>query len=182
MTTPAITAAEILSGGGVIAYPTEGVFGLGCLPDDVAAVERVLEIKQRDPTKGLILISASASQLDDWINLPGDSCLPDPDPDNPVTWVVPPSGRVIPVVRGDNEGIAVRITSNPVARSICEAIGSPIVSTSANLSGQSVAKDQADLRRQFGRLVDYIVPGDCGPSSSPSEIRILATGEVLRPR
>ena len=182
MTTPADKAAEVLRSGGVIAYPTEGVFGLGCLPDELAAVQRVLQIKQRDPSRGLILIAANPLQLDDWIDLPDNSCLPDPDPDNPVTWIVPATDRVTAAVRGDNDGIAVRVTTNPVARAICLSAQSPIVSTSANLSGQAAAQDQTSLRRQFGGLVDYIVPGDCGPSSGPSEIRILATGEVLRPR
>lgn len=182
MTTSAEKAAEVLRGGGVIAYPTEGVFGLGCLPDKTAAVQRVLEIKQRDSSKGLILIAASAALLDDWIDLPDSASLPDPDPDNPLTWIVPAADRVTPAIRGDNAGIAVRITTNPVAQAISLAAQSAIVSTSANLSGQAAAENQDSLRRQFAGLVDYIVPGDCGPSSGPSEIRILATGEVLRPR
>lgn len=182
MTTPAERAAEVLRGGGVIAYPTEGVFGLGCLPDKTAAVQRVLEIKQRDSSKGLILIAANAALLDDWIDLPDKSGLPDPEPNSPVTWIVPATDRVTAAVRGDNAGIAVRITTNPVAQAISLAAQSPVVSTSANLSGQAAAKDQDSLRRLFGGLVDYIVPGDCGPSSGPSEIRVLATGEVLRPR
>ena len=182
MTTPAERAAEVLRGGGVIAYPTEGVFGLGCLPDKAAAVQRVLDIKQRDSSKGLILIAANVALLDDWIELPDCSGLPDPDPNNPITWIVPATDRVTRTVRGDNAGIAVRITTNPVAQAISLAAQSPVVSTSANLSGQDTAEDQDSLRRQLGGLVDYIVPGDCGPSSGPSEIRILATGEVLRPR
>ena len=182
MTTPADKAAEVLRGGGVIAYPTEGVFGLGCLPNVLGAVQRILDIKQRDPSKGLILIAANPSQLDDWIDLPNDAALPDPNPGSPVTWIVPAADRVTPAVRGDHTGIAVRITTNPVAQAICLSASSPIVSTSANLSGQAIAEDQVGLRRQFGGLVDYVVPGDCGPSSGPSEIRILATGEVLRPR
>jgi L-threonylcarbamoyladenylate synthase len=182
MTTPVETAAAILRGGGVIAYPTEGVFGLGCLPEKAAAVQRVLDIKQRDSSRGLILIAANAALLDDWIDLPDKSGLPDPDPDNPVTWIVPATNRVTAAVRGDNAGIAVRITTNPVALAISLATQSAVVSTSANLSGQAAVEDQDSLRRQFGRLVDYIVPGDCGPSSGASEIRSLATGEVLRPR
>jgi L-threonylcarbamoyladenylate synthase len=180
MTTPADTAARILRSGGVIAYPTEGVFGLGCLPDDVGAVNRILQMKHRSPSKGLILIASNASQLDPWIDLPDASGIPEPDPDNPVTWIVPASEQVSRSVRGDNDGIAVRVTRHPVARAICEAVASPIVSTSANLCGQAAAVDPGDLHRQFGSLVDYIAAGDCGPSSGPSEIRILATGEVLR--
>ena len=182
MTTPADKAAEVLVNGGIIAYPTEGVFGLGCLPDMDAAVKRVLHIKQRDPSKGLILIAADASQLNGWIDLPDGSVLPSPDPENPVTWIVPYGDRVTSVIRGNNDGIAVRITNHPVARAICEAVQSPVVSTSANLSGQATVNDEDNLRRLFGGLVDYIVPGDCGPSTAPSEIRVLATGDVLRPR
>jgi L-threonylcarbamoyladenylate synthase len=180
MNTPADIAAQILRGGGVIAYPTEGVFGLGCLPCDDAAVRRVLSIKNRDASKGLILIAADASQLDAWIDLPDDTVLPEAAEDHPVTWIVPATLRVTNLVRGDNSGVAVRLTSNPVAQSICSAVGSAIVSTSANLSGQPVAKTQSDLSRQFGGLVDYIVPGECGHASNPSEIRVLATGQVLR--
>ena len=173
-------AAEVLLRGGVIAYPTEGVFGLGCLPQREEAVERVLAIKQRDSSKGLILIGACASQFDDWIDLPEATLLPEPDPACPTTWIVPASKRVAAVVRGDNEGLAIRITTNPIASAICQAVDSPIVSTSANLSGQPVAPDEDALRQQFGDLVDYVVPGACGPASGPSEIRELLSGKILR--
>jgi len=175
-------AAEILLSGGVIAYPTEGVFGLGCLPGNLAAVHRLLEIKQREASKGLILLAATAAQFVDWIDLPVGITIPDPQPENPTTWIVPAGSGVDAMVRGDNEGIAIRITTNPVARSICEAVQSPVVSTSANLSGRPVARNQSVLRRQFGDLVDFVVPGPCGPSDGPSEIRDLLSGKVLRPR
>ncbi len=180
MTMTVDKAAEVLLGGGVIAYPTEGVFGLGCLPRDTDAVQRLLDIKKRDPSKGLILIAANASQFDDWIDLPDAVLMPEPDPTQPITWIVPASSRVPPVVRGDNVGLAVRITTNPVAGNICRSVASPVVSTSANLSGQAVAPDEETLRRQFGDLVDYVVPGACGPASGPSEIRELLSGKILR--
>ncbi len=174
-------AADVLLRGGVIAYPTEGVFGLGCLPDDLSAVRRVVAIKQRDASKGLILIVANARQLEGWVDLPVDS-LPDPDPQHPVTWIVPPGPMVTAMLRGEHPTIAVRITTNPVARALCEAVDSPLVSTSANLTGKPTARNSYVLRRQFAEVVDYIVPGDCGPASGPSEIRDYATGRVLRPR
>ena len=175
-------AANALLRGGVIVYPTEGVFGLGCLPDDPGAVQRVLEMKQRDAGKGLILIAASADQLDGWVSLPPGKSLPAPDPSHPVTWIVPPGPLVDPLLRGQHAGIAVRLTTNPVARALCEAVDSPVVSTSANLSGKPTARNRFVLRRQFAHRVDYVVPGDCGPASGPSEIRDFATGKVLRPR
>lgn len=177
----ATRASEILLGGGVIAYPTEGVFGLGCLPDDVDAVARILFIKQRSPRKGLILIAARPAQFEGWIDSAVGGALPKPDPRKPVTWIVPPTTRVPAIVTGDNPGLAIRITTNPVAAAICNAVDMPIVSTSANVAGRPVARNAFVLRRNFGRLVDYVVPGECGPASGPSEIRELATGRVLRP-
>ncbi len=178
----ALYAADVLLRGGVIAYPTEGVFGLGCLPDDLPAVQRILAIKGRDAAKGLILIASSEAQLAGWIDLPPGKALPDPDPDRPVTWLVPPGDRVAPLLRGEHATIAVRLTTNPVARSLCDAVDSPLVSTSANLSGKPTARNAFVLRLQFMNVVDYIVPGDCGPAHGPSEIRDFASGKTIRPR
>jgi len=174
-------AADVLLGGGIIAYPTEGVFGLGCLPDDVAAVERLLEIKERSPSKGLILIAARPAQLSDWIDESHRKRLPKPDVAAPVTWIVRPSDIVPAIITGNHEGLAVRITTNPVAAAICDVLDMPIVSTSANVTGQPAARNSYVLRRNFEHLVDYIVPGECGPASGASEIRDLESGKVIRP-
>ena len=175
-------AADVLLRGGVIAYPTEGVFGLGCLPDDDAAVSRVVAIKQRDAAKGLILIAANAAQLDGWVDLPAGRLFPEPDPRHPITWIVPPGPKVTSLLCGEHEAIAVRLTTNPTARALCEIVDAPLVSTSANLSGKPTARNRYVLRRQFTGVVDYVVPGDCGPATGPSEIRDFVSGRVLRPR
>ena len=175
-------ATDVLLRGGVIAYPTEGVFGLGCLPDDQSAIQHLLDIKRRDAAKGLILIAANAGQFEGWISLPEGAALPDPDPAHPVTWIVPPGPRVTPLLRGTHTNLAVRITTNPTAVALCLAADSPLVSTSANLSGKPTARNRNILQRQFGSVVDYVVPGDCGPASGPSEIRDFKTGDILRPR
>ena len=85
------------------------------------------------------------------------------------------------MLRGEHASLAVRITSNPVAKALCLAAESPLVSTSANLSGKPTARNRFVLRRQFANVVDYVVPGDCGPASGPSEIRDFVSGQVLRP-
>jgi L-threonylcarbamoyladenylate synthase len=172
-------AADVLLGGGVIAYPTEGVYGLGCMPDDPDAVLRLLEIKQRDIAKGLILIASTAAQLEDWVDLDRRR-LPAPERARPTTWIAPATSRVPAWIRGAHAGIAVRVTTNPVAAALCDAVDSPLVSTSANIAGRPVARNRYVLRRLFGTCVDYIVAGDCGPASGPSEIRDLTTGKVLR--
>jgi L-threonylcarbamoyladenylate synthase len=175
-------AADILLRGGVIAYPTEGVFGLGCMPDNAAALDRLLTIKQRDSSKGLILLAADAAQLDRWIWLSDSLQIPEPDPTCPITWIAPAASGVSEAIRGNHAGIAVRITTNPTAAAICNAVDSPITSTSANLSGEATTRNRIPLRRKFEGLVDYIVPGDCGPANGPSEIRDLITGHTIRPR
>lgn len=172
-------ASRVLHDGGVVAYPTEGVFGLGCLPDDYAAVARVLQIKARDPSLGFILIVSDIDQLAGWTD------PPDPDlatcNENHVTWIVPATEAVPWWIRGDHSGLAVRLTTHPVARALCDAADSALVSTSANISGHAPARNSHVLRRQFGTLVDYIVPGECGPAAGPSKIRDFRTGKIVRP-
>lgn len=177
---PVNRAARILRSGGVVAYPTEGVFGLGCLPDDFAAVSRVLAIKERDPALGLVIIAADIEQLDGWIELTENSPELTSTSKQPITWIVPASDDVPYWIRGEHSGLAVRITTHPVAAALCEAADSALVSTSANVHGRPPARNVFVLRRRLGALVDYIVPGECGPATGPSEIRELASGKVLR--
>lgn len=178
---PIERAGRIIREGGVVAYPTEGVFGFGCLPDEPQAVLRILEIKQREPTRGLILIAADAGQLDGWIAPRVDSSRLAAPADRPVTFVVPSEPGVPLWVRGAHDTLAVRVTTHPVAAALCRAARSPLVSTSANVAGRRPARNAFVLRRQFRRLVDCIVPGRCGPYRGPSEIRDLESGEILRP-
>jgi len=172
-------AADVLLEGGLVTCPTEGLFGLSCMPDDPLALLRLLKLKKRDPSKGLILIAADRAQLHDWIDLASRQ-IPDPDPLRPTTWLVQAAAHVSPLLRGRHQTLAVRLTTNPIARALCEAVASPLVSTSANLAGMPPARNRFVLRRRFGTSVDYIVPGDCGPAQGPSEIRDLLTDKVIR--
>lgn len=176
---PIQKAARVLRQGGVIAYPTEGVYGLGCLPEEEEAVGRILEMKQRDAAQGLILIAARKDQLAPWARLPAGAELPS-TLERPVTWLVPAQPSVPSSVRGRHPTVAVRITAHPVAAALCEAAGSALVSTSANVSGRPPARTAWVLRRQFAQRVDYVVPGACGPAPGASEIRDLESGAVLR--
>ena len=174
-------AARVLHAGGVIAYPTEGVFGLGCLPADHDAVSNILEIKGRDEGKGLILIVSDPEQVSDWIDLPTEGLDLASTDDSPVTWIIPASADAPAWITGDHDSIAVRLTTHPVANALCTEADSAIVSTSANITGHAPARNSHILRRQFASLVDYIVPGECGPASGPSEIRHYLSEEIVRP-
>ena len=173
-------ATRVLARGGVIACPTEGVFGLSCRPEDAQAVARILHMKERDPAMGLVLIVSDVDQLNEWTDMPRGETQLESSLEKPVTWIVPATGDAPWWIRGDHAGIAVRRTAHPVARALCQASGSALVSTSANVSGRPPAQNVYVLRRLFGALVDYVVPGACGPAGGPSEIRDLETGKVLR--
>ena len=173
-------AVRELHAGGIIAYPTEGVFGIGCLPSRPDAVERVLELKARDRAKGLILIASHESQVEGWADIDSGLALAGTDA-RPVTWIVPAGRLSYPALTGGRTTIAIRITTHPVAGRLARLAGEPLVSTSANLSGRAPVRNRFVLRRHFGEKLDAIVPGSIGPAHGPSEIRDLATGRVLRP-
>ena len=177
---PLRRAGRILRGGGVVAYPTEGVFGFGCIPENFGAVSRILAIKDRDPALGLVLIASEIDQLDGWVEQSGSLPELQSSSVNPITWIVPATDEVPYWIRGGHPGVAVRITTHPIAAALCDSADSALVSTSANTHGRPPARNSFVLRRRFGALVDYIVPGKCGPASGPSEIRDLTTGKVLR--
>ena len=174
-------ARNVVWGGGVIAYPTEAVFGLGCDPLNAQAVARILAIKQRDAAKGFILIAADIAQLDPFMQL-GDTIRTElfKTWPGPVTWVVPVTAGVPEWLTGGRDTLAVRVTSHPVARGLCKATGLALVSTSANLSGHSPLRSPPTVRRLLSDKVDYVVPGAVGGLKKPTEIRDARTGKILR--
>jgi L-threonylcarbamoyladenylate synthase len=178
---PLQRAGRIIRSGGVVAYPTEGVWGLGCLPHAEYAVRQILEFKQRDAGKGLILIAADTAQLAEWVDPSVDVDSLTSTADHPLTWIVPPAVGVPFLIRGYNEGVAVRVTRHPIAAALCRGARSAIVSTSANISGRPSARSILVLRRTFGHLVDCVVAGPIGSARGPSEIREWHSGETIRP-
>lgn len=175
-------AARVIRGGGIVAYPTEAVFGLGCDPLNAMAVAGILAIKRRDPAKGLIVIAADVTQLDDLITFPGEAsrrAVFDTWP-GPVTWVLPAKPQTPVWLTGRHPGLAVRVTAHPLAAALCRLAG-PIVSTSANRGGHPPCRDMLAVRRTLGASIDFLLPGTVGTAAGPSEIRDVATGRVIRP-
>lgn len=167
--------------GKVLAYPTEGVWGLGCLPSHLDAVRRLLDIKRRDPDKGLILIAARCKDLEPYIRpLDEEQQAKLESPGEPVTWLVPAAESAPALLRGTHTTQAVRITRHSLCRALCLEVGS-LVSTSANPEGMSPAKTSEEVDEMFGSTIDGIVEGPLGGASGPSEIRDLLTGQVIRP-
>jgi L-threonylcarbamoyladenylate synthase len=175
-------AARVLCAGGVVAYPTESVYGLGCNPWDGDAVSKLLKIKSRYVEKGLLLIAADISQLDPFV-LPMPSTLTEQIHSTwpgPFTWVAPARPEIPDWLTGGRNTIAVRVSAHPQASALCACFDGAIVSTSANLSGRSAARSALGVRIRFQDSVDFILPGCVGPQSIPTEIRDALTGRVLR--
>lgn len=176
-------AARSLLGGGVIAYPTEAVFGLGCDPLDVNAVLRILICKQRSLDQGLILVASAFDQLEPYL------AIPDKKTKNkllaswpgPVTWLVPVQPWVPYWLTGKYDTLAVRISGHPLVQQLCEAFGGAIVSTSANIHGRRAARSALMVHRVFGNKIDYILNGETGKLASVSEIRDARSDRIVRP-
>lgn len=178
-------AVIALEGEGVIAYATEAVFGLGCDPDSETAVQRLLAIKQRPVEKGLILIAAELAQLQDYIDLSqlSDEQLARVEASwpGPFTWIMPARPTTPSWLTGQFDTLAVRVTAHPQVQALCRAFGKPLVSTSANLTGEEPARRVADIGELLASQLAYILPGEVGGQANPSEIKDARTGAIIRP-
>lgn len=175
-------AINALYTGGIIAYPTEAVWGVGCDPFDGDAVLQLLQIKQRDWRKGVILVAADMAQLQPYLHGLDNNHLQTlrvswPGPN---TWLVPDNGTAPDWITGGRDTLALRVSAHPVVAALCRQFGAPIVSTSANPAGKSPARSLLDVRRYFGNRLDVVVPGALGGLQKPTQIRNVISGEICR--
>jgi L-threonylcarbamoyladenylate synthase len=177
-------ARIILQNSGVIAYPTEGVYGLGCDPDCEPAVMKILTLKQRKWQQGLILIAADIRQLQPYL-APLNAEILQPVLESwaqqqVITWLLPARVGTPKWLTGESHKLAVRVTHHPLARELCQVWGKPLVSTSANRSGCAPARNNLQVRLQLGRELDYIISGEVGTLNKPSQIRDAITQQIFR--
>ncbi|PIT58979.1 L-threonylcarbamoyladenylate synthase [Snodgrassella alvi] len=168
--------------GGLIAYPAEGSYGLGCLPDYAPAIRKVMALKKRPQHKGLIVIAADFVQLQPLLaplSATEIAAIRQQWP-APKTLLLPVRQRVLPVLRGrGRQTLAVRIPDLATARFLCKAAGTALVSTSCNRAGKKACSTEREVRRQFGRQV-MILGGRTGGRNQPSQIVDWVSGKRLR--
>ena len=174
--------AALVRKGGVIAYPTEAVFGLGCRPADPAAFERILEVKNRDIGKGVIVITDDLARVAHWLEPVPEAmqALAEASWPGPHTWLWPARASCPAWLRGSHTRLAVRVTAHPAVRALCATAGSALVSTSANRSGDPPCRDSECVQQFFGGRVDGILDLPCGGADAPSSIRDMMTGAWVR--
>lgn len=168
--------------GGLIAYPTESCYGLGCDPRNPRALKQLIRMKGRSAAKGLLLIADQFKRLKPFIRplRAADLARMQRSWPGPVTWVVPASATCPPLLTGGRSTIAVRVTGHADAAHLCRRLGMALVSTSANKSGKKPAQTAAECRRIFGAQV-RVIAGRIGQRRRPSTLIDLATGNILRP-
>lgn len=170
--------------GGIIAYPTEAVFGLGCDPDNDESLNQLLKLKKRPVEKGLILLAGNFEQLLPYIDISHISqkklnTILSRWPDG-ITQILPKNKGTSLLLTGDFDTIAVRVTSQPDVVALCAQTHKPIVSTSANLSGLEPAKTWQTLDSALTVYINYVVKGQTLGHTSPSKIIDALTGNVIR--
>ena len=175
------TATDVLRRGGVVAHASEGVWGLACDPFDDSAVARVLDLKGRAATKGLIVIAADANAFASELDALDGTVAGSIRASWPgaVTWIVP-SKRFPAWITGGRGSVAIRVPDHEQSRALAAAFAAPLVSTSANRTGEAPCRTAAAVRSVLGGDIDYLLPGEIGDRSGPSRIVDAITGETLR--
>jgi len=175
-------AAIAIHSGDLIAYPTEAIYGLGCDPDNQTSLQKLIDLKRRDSDKGLILIGSSWQQLEPFVELTDTAVLDRAQSSwpGPVTWIMPASKRCTALLTGDRSTIAVRVSAHEVVQELCNQCGHPLVSTSANVTGQTPLQSPNDIVNAFLSDIAGVVEGALGGLKHATSIFDASTGVQLR--
>ena len=175
------SAVKTIKTQGVIAYPTEGVWGLGCDPFSYSAVEKLLNLKKRSVTQGLLLVATHIDQFDPFLEGLERKHYDELDRTwpGPITYLVPDNGFAPRWVVGEHQTLGLRISDHPVIKALCSLTG-PLVSTSANITGSPPMKSAEEIKEVFSEEIDYVLFGELGKLGRPTEIKNIVTGEILR--
>jgi len=176
-------ACKTVKQGGVIAYPTEGVYGIGCDPYQQIAIARILSMKKRSIDKGFIVIASEWAQIQSWLGeVPAErfaevrSTWP-----GSTTWVFPATTLVPQWIKGAYDSVAVRITAHPIAKQLCDELNGPLVSTSFNIEDGALARNEEEAKASLiAKHIDLIVPGEIGDEPGPTPIRDALSDDLIR--
>ena len=173
-------AAHIIRHGGIIAYPTDTIYGLGCDPYNQLAVERINIIKQRPLDKQFILLAGHIDQIKPLILISKEEEKIITQNDEPTSWVIAASPKAPPWLTDSKNTLTIRISKHDDVKKLCRALGHAIISTSANISGKPPAKNALELHRYFHHCIDKILLSSRQQASKASKIIRLCDNYVIR--
>ncbi|NPA35767.1 MAG: threonylcarbamoyl-AMP synthase [Chlorobi bacterium] len=172
-------AVEVLRAGGIILYPTDTIWGLGCDATNKDAVERIYKIKQRDDSKSMLVLIDNPAKLNSYIDEVPEIAWDLIDvADKPLTIIYPGAKNLADNLIAPDGSIGIRVTNEEFSRSLCQRFRIPVVSTSANISGKPAPGNFSEIDNKIINLVDYVVEykQDSIQKSAPSGIIKLGKG------
>ncbi|WP_321300128.1 L-threonylcarbamoyladenylate synthase [Marinifilum fragile] len=175
-------ALEVLKSGGVILYPTDTIWGIGCDATNADAVKRVYEIKQREDCKAMLVLMENPNRLNSYVDEVPEIAwdLIDVN-DKPMTLIYPGAKNLAPNLINSDGTIGIRITNEEFTQNLIQRFKKPIVSTSANISGDPSPANFSEINEELKELVDYVVEyrqDDIEKASASSIIKIGVGGEI----
>ena len=173
-------AAHVIRHGGIIAYPTDTIYGLGCDPFNADAVERINVIKQRPANKQFILLAGHIEQLRSLIVLDKNQGSLITQSSEPTSWIVKASQHAPRWLIDKNDMLTFRISKHNDVQKLCGALGHAVISTSANISGKAPARNALELHRYFHTTVDKILASNQKLTGKPSKIIRLCDNHIIR--
>lgn len=176
-------ACRAMRDGGVILYPTDTIWGIGCDATNCDAVKRVYEIKQRIDSKALIVMVNSINMASNYVEDINKEALDILNSSvKPTTIIYQNAKGLSPNLIASDGSIAIRVTNEAFSKRLCESFGKGVVSTSANISGESAAKNYAEISNTIKEAVDYIVKyrqDDVSENSASSIVKVETSGEII---
>ncbi|MBT4482344.1 MAG: threonylcarbamoyl-AMP synthase [Candidatus Latescibacteria bacterium] len=174
-------AVNVLKNGGIVVYPTETVYGIGCDPFNRIAYERVQHLKGRNNNKQMLLLACSLSQVEHFTGRLADipRRLAHEFWPGPLTMVIKPRNEMPVYLYGDSGGVAFRITSHPIAAALSRNFGCPITSTSANMTGKPTVGTYEEALNMFGKDVSIVIKNHIPLNGTPSTVIDLTSGKPL---
>lgn len=176
-------ACEIMQAGGLILYPTDTIWGIGCDATNEAAVKRVYDLKQRVDNKAMLVLIDSNAKLNGYVsNIPDIAWDLIAIADRPLTIIYPDAKNLASSLLAEDGSVGIRISNEEFSRKLCERFRKPLVSTSANISGQPSPANFSEISEEIKNGVDYIVKyrQDDMSKSRPSGIIKLGEGGLIQ--
>jgi L-threonylcarbamoyladenylate synthase len=173
---------KILRNGGIILYPTDTIWGIGCDATNAAAIKKIYQLKKREEKKSMIILADSKKMIEEYVSYPSEKILSFlAKQKKPTTAIFEKAINLPGIIINQDKTIAIRITTDEFCRSLIQQLKKPLISTSANLSGEPYPQSFSEVSEQIKKGVDYIVQhrqDDRSPAKPSSIIRLNENNEI----